>query len=185
MEVALLVLLGRDHARGRDGWLGHEVMRHSPVEVTVLEVAHALVLHTVRDTDVDAVGGENTVNLGQHLGCVGAGAVSTEDGVECALVNDGIEGSLSVLKLAHVHLLVDQGGESFFVRLGHLLHNGEGDVDVVDVLVTILKHFLGEPCAQKRDKLCPTPEVSKLTKNEPSGSQRQGRSTYGSCRLRH
>lgn len=149
VEVAVLVLLGRDHAGSRDGWLGDQVVRHSPVEVTVLEVAHPLVLHTVRDADVHAVGVEHAVDLCEHLGRVGSRAIAAEDGVEGALVDDGIKGVLAELQLPHVHLLVDERGETLLVRLSHLLDHSERDVNVSDVLVAILVHFLGETCRQK------------------------------------
>jgi hypothetical protein len=144
VEVAVLVLLGRHHARGGDGGLGYEVVRDSPVKIAVLEVVHALLLHTVGHADVHAVGGQNTVDLGEHLNCVGAGAISTEDGVEGALVDDGVESTVLVLKLAHVHLLVHERWVALLVSLSHLLHHGERDVNVVHMLVSILKHFLGE-----------------------------------------
>ena len=72
MEVAVLVLLRAHNRRCRDGWLGNQVVRNRPVEVAALEVLHALLLHAVGDADVDAVGGEDTVDLGEHLGGVRA-----------------------------------------------------------------------------------------------------------------
>ena len=67
---------------------------------------------------------------------VGARAVTAEDGVEGALVNDGVEGLvLEVLHGAHIHLLVDQVGVLVLVSLLHLLNSCSGDVNVSDVFV--------------------------------------------------
>jgi hypothetical protein len=86
------------------------------------------------------------MDLCQHLNCIRAGAITTEDGVKCALVDDGIKGTVLVLKHTHIHLLVHKSWKTLFVCLSHLLYDCEGDVDIVYMLVPILKHFLGETC---------------------------------------
>ena len=146
MEVAVLVLLSADDTGGRDGGLGDQVVRDLPLEVGGLEVAETLIGDTVRDADVDAVGGEHTVDLGKHRSSVGTRAVTTEDGVEGALVDDSIEGAILVLQLTHIHLLVNKGRVAVLVHLSHLLHDGEGDIDVRDVGVAILEHLLRQAC---------------------------------------
>ena len=146
MEVAVLVLLSADDTGGRDGGLGDQVVRDLPLEVGGLEVAETLIGDTVRDADVDAVGGEYTVDLGKHRSGVGTRAVTTEDGVEGALVDDSIEGAILVLQLTHIHLLVNKGRVAVLVHLSHLLHDGEGDIDVRDVGVAILEHLLRQAC---------------------------------------
>jgi len=126
---------------------------HSPVEIRALEIVHALLLHAVRDADVDTVRGKHSVDLSEHLGGVGATTITTEDRVEGTLVNDGVEATISVLKLAAIHLLVDEGGETLLVSLGHLLHNSVRDVDVAHVLVAILVHLFGETYRQTQEGL--------------------------------
>ena len=146
MEVAVILGLSTHHRACRDGRLGDHLVRDGPLEFGVLEVANALLLDAVTDADVDALRSQHAVDLFQHLLGVGAGAVTAKNRVESALVDDGIEGTVLVLELAHIHLLVDECGEALLVLLGHLLHDGEGDVDVANVLVPILKHLLGEAC---------------------------------------
>ena len=79
VEVAVVLLLGADNRRGRDGWLRNQMVRYLPLEVGGLEVADTLLRGAVGDADVDTVGGEHAVNLSQHLSGVGARAVTAQD----------------------------------------------------------------------------------------------------------
>ena len=118
------------------------MVRDMPFESTVLEVVHALRHNTVGDTDVDSVRCQDTLNLREHLFCVGARAVAAQDRVESALVNHSIESSIWETDITYIHLLVSESGVTLFVRLRHLLNHSEGDIDICDVLVAILKHLL-------------------------------------------
>ena len=129
------------------------MVRHCPIEGAILEVANTLVIDSVTDADVDTVGGQHAVDLSQHLGCVGARAISAKDRVEGALVKDGVKNGVLVLELTDVHLFVDEGRVAVLVQLGHLLHDGERDVDVADVLVAILVHLFRQTYRQHRLKL--------------------------------
>ena len=144
VEVAVVALLRADDGRGRDGRLGHEMVRNRPVEVAALEVVHALLLHAVGDADVDAVGREHAMDLREHLRGVGAGAITAQNRVERALVDHGVECAVLILQLPDVHLLVDHAWVALFVHFGHLLLHSERDVNVAQILVTILKHLLRE-----------------------------------------
>jgi len=85
------------------------------------------------------------MDLREHLLGVGAGAITTEDGVKGSLVDDTVEASILILELTNVHLLVHHGGNGLLILLSHLLDNGEGYIDVGDVLeVVLLVHLLGE-----------------------------------------
>lgn len=145
VEVLFVLVLVGHHCGGGDGGLGNLVLEDSPVKLWFLEVAHSLVGQTVADSDVHAGGGEHSVDFAQHLVCVGAGAISAEDGVEGSLVNYSIESSIFILEGAHVHLLEGQVGDLFLVHLLHLLDHGERDVYVGDVLVPILIHLFAQP----------------------------------------
>ena len=85
------------------------------------------------------------MDLREHLLGVGAGAITTEDGVKGSLVDDTVEASILILELTNVHLLVNHGGNGLLILLSHLLDNGEGYIDVGDVLeVVLLVHLLRE-----------------------------------------
>jgi hypothetical protein len=55
VEVAVVALLGAHDWRCWNGWLCDQVMWNGPIEITTLEVVHALLLNAIWDTDVDAV----------------------------------------------------------------------------------------------------------------------------------
>ena len=117
-----------------------------PLESTVLEVVHALGHHSVRNTDINSVWCEDALDLREHLLCIGTRAITAQDRVEGALVDHRIEGAIWETDIADVHLLVGESGVTLFVHLCHLLYHGEGDVDIGDVLVAILKHLLRQTC---------------------------------------
>ncbi len=123
-----------------------------PIEVAMLEVANTLVIDTITDTDVDTTWCKHSVDLCEHLSCIRSRAISAKNAIKGTLVDDGIECTILVLKLAHVHLFVDKGAVAVLVGLSHLLDHGERDVDVADVLVAILVHLLGKTYRQRVDK---------------------------------
>lgn len=123
------------------------MVRNGPVEVAALEVVHALLLDAVGNADVDSVGGEHAMDLRQHLSCIGARAIAAQNRVERALVDNCVERAILILKLAHVHLFVDHAWVALFVLFGHLLLDGERDVNIAQVLVPVVKHLLREACS--------------------------------------
>ena len=79
----------------------------------------------------------------QHLVTVRTSVVATtEDRVKASFINDCIKSAVLKLQTLRVHLLIRHLRNLLFVMLLHLLDNSEGDIDVRDLLVTILKHLL-------------------------------------------
>lgn len=83
------------------------------------------------------------MNLVQHLLCVGAATITAKNRVESALVNNSVKSFVRNLgaHLAHVHLFVSERGVLFAIEILHLLDDGEGNVNICDVLVALVEHF--------------------------------------------
>jgi len=144
VEVLFVLAFVAHYSRGADGGFGNHVVEHSPVVVFLLQVAHAALLHAVAHTDVHTSRAENAMNLSKHLVCVGARTVSTKYRVEGALVNYSVEGAVLKLKLANIALLVNESGVLFLIEFLHLLDNSKGNVNVDNVLESVVKHFFGD-----------------------------------------
>lgn len=115
VEVLFVFAFGAYHSAGADSGLGHHVVENSPVVLLFLEIRHPRFLHAIADAHVYTRGGEYSVDFREHLVCVGAGPISTENGVECALIDDSVEGAILKLKLSNITLLILKSRILFFV----------------------------------------------------------------------
>ena len=144
VEILFVLVFVSYHSRGWDSGFGHLVLEHSPVELLLLEVAHPLLWEAVWNHDVHSSWRKYSVNLTEHLVGIGTRTVPAQDWVEGALVDDSVKGAVFILQTPHIHLFERQVRQLLLVHLLHLLDHSEGDIDVGDVLVTVLVHFLAQ-----------------------------------------
>mmetsp|Transcript_16396 Transcript_16396/g.55715 ORF Transcript_16396/g.55715 Transcript_16396/m.55715 type:complete len:357 (+) Transcript_16396:43-1113(+) len=138
---AVRVAAGLRHGRSANRGLRHRVHRHGPAELVLLEIGKAVVGNAVADHDVHTRGLQNARNFLGHLLNVGSAALPAEEAVHGALVQHRVKRLVGEVKVAHVHLLPDQGG-LVLVALNHLINDHAGDVDVRDGAEAVLEHVL-------------------------------------------
>lgn len=141
MEIFIIILFASWNNGGCGNCrLSYFLGEHSPVIVLLAEILQSVFRYSVGNTDVYTVWRKNTVNLIKHCLAVWTWIVTAENGIETSLVDDCIEDTFLTLQTAGIHLLESQLRDLFFVILLHLLDDCKRNVNVRDVLVTVLEH---------------------------------------------
>jgi hypothetical protein len=85
------------------------------------------------------------MNFVEHLLCIWATTITTQNRVESAFVDNSVESLVCYLRvhLSDVHLFVSKRGVLLTIEVLHLLNASKGNVDVRDVLIALVKHFFG------------------------------------------
>ena len=131
------------YSGSRHSGLGHGVYVDVPVVGFVVKVTEAIVRDTVTDAHEDAVGLEDTCDLGERLSRIGCGPFPTQHRVKGTFVQHNIERLVRKLQCRAVHLLPSE--PSFVaVLLHHLVDAHLGDVDVGHCRVAVVVHILTE-----------------------------------------
>ena len=77
----------------------------------------------------------------EHWFTIWTGIVTAECSIKAGFINNGIETSIFILKLPSVHLFELQVWYFLFVVFTHLFYYCERNVNICDVLESVLEHF--------------------------------------------
>lgn len=144
MEVLIIVLLARwDNCRCWNRWLCNFLCEHGPFIVLFTEVLQPIFWNSVGYANVNSIWWKDTVHFVEHGFTIGSRIVTTENGVETSFVDHCIKYSILTLKTSCIHLLIRKLRNFFFVILLHLFDDGEWNVNICYVLVSVFKHVFG------------------------------------------
>ena len=81
------------------------------------------------------------MNFIEHSFRVWSTTISAQICIEASFINDRVETSIFKLETPNIHLFINKLRISFFVILLHLFNHCKGYVYVLNVLISIFKHF--------------------------------------------
>ena len=82
------------------------------------------------------------MNLIQICFRIWSTSISTKNWVEACLINDSIKRAIFILKRSCIHLFEDKLWNFIFIMVLLLFNNSKWVINILNVLITIFKHFL-------------------------------------------
>jgi len=142
VEVLIVVLFScGNHGWCRDSWFGYFLCENCPVIGIFIEIWQTVFWNTVSNTNVNSCWWKNSMYLIEHWFRIRTWIITAKSSIEAGLINNCIKTSIFELELSGIHLLELQIWYFLLVIFLHLFYHSKWNVNVCDMLETILKHF--------------------------------------------
>lgn len=151
VHVGRILILRSNRNRGGDGGLGNLLNFYRPLKFRLLQIAQPVFRLPIRDDNEHATLVEDSVHFRDRFACIHSGILPAlhqnntyQDGVKGGFIDNSIELPLIEIHDADIHLEVLEHVCPVLVLLHHGLGAEGRDVDVSEVRVALVCHFLAQ-----------------------------------------